>query len=57
MDEKLKKRFEELKALAIPVQKWLAKNYDPHCKIEIDITGVEVVSGEMGIPLEYPYND
>jgi len=57
MDEKLKKRFEELKALAIPVQKWLAKNYDPHCKIEIDITGVEVVSGEMRIPLEYPYNN
>jgi hypothetical protein len=57
MDNDIKAKFDELKALAKPLQEWLAKNYNPHCKIEIDTMHVEVFSGGMAIPLEYPYKD
>ncbi len=36
-----------LKELARPLQKWLLENYNPHCKIEITTTAVEVLSGEL----------
>jgi hypothetical protein len=52
-----REKFDELKALATPLQKWLAKNFNPHCKVEVTTDSVEVLSGEMRIPLEYPYND
>jgi hypothetical protein len=44
--------FEELKELAKPLQDWLIANFNPHCKIEIDYDGVEVLSGEMRLPMQ-----
>jgi hypothetical protein len=46
-----KKSFEELAVLAKPLQDWLMDNFNPHCKIEIDCQGVEVLSGEIHIPI------
>lgn len=50
-------KMAKLEELALPIQKWLAENYDPHCKIEITTADVEVFSGEIRLNLEYPYKD
>jgi len=51
------RKMAELKELTLPIQKWLAENYNPHCKIEITTADVEVFSGEIRLNLEYPYKD
>jgi len=48
MNEKTK----EFETLTKPLNEWLQKNYDPHCKIIISCDGAEVVRGELGVPFE-----
>ena len=39
---------QQLKSLAEPLQRWLAENFDPHCKIEITVDRVDVFSEMQG---------
>jgi len=45
-------KFNELEKLAKPLQDWLMANFNPHCRIEIDYQGAEVLSGEMHVNIE-----
>lgn len=45
------KRFQELEKAARPLVDFLKSNYNPHCKIIVEVDRVEVVCGEMSSPL------
>ena len=47
-----KKSFEELNALAKPLQDWMMDNFNPHTKIEITTDGVAVLTTTMYSPME-----
>jgi hypothetical protein len=44
--EKLRKRSDELSALALPLIEFIKKYFNPHTKIIVDINSAEVVTGE-----------
>lgn len=52
-EKNVDKKFEELAELVKPLQEWLQKNYDMMCKIILEIGHVEVVRGQLGLPLEF----
>ena len=44
--------MDELKKLAVPLQEWLASNYDPMRCIVVHADQVEVLRAEMSVPEE-----
>ncbi|MFA5305954.1 MAG: hypothetical protein WC365_00750 [Candidatus Babeliales bacterium] len=50
-EAKGQEKYDELGALAKPLQDWLMANFNPHCRIEIDCQGTEVLSGEMYVAI------
>jgi hypothetical protein len=45
-------KFEELKALLVPVMEWLSKNAHPHVKIVVDSECSEVMEGLAAVQRE-----
>lgn len=45
------KKFNELEALAKPLQDWMLDNHDPMCKVEIDREGVRIWTIKMDNPM------
>jgi hypothetical protein len=46
------KQSKELKELSAPLVEWLYENGNPHSMIVIEMDGVVLYSGEIGIPFE-----
>jgi len=46
-----KEKFDELEALAKPLQDWMMDNFGPQRRIEITCDGVTVLSPEMSQPM------
>lgn len=47
-----KDHFKQLEEMAKPLQQFLAENFNPHCKIEIDYDGATVYGGEIHVTTE-----
>lgn len=47
-----KEQIEELREAAKPLVKFLNENYNPHCKVIVEVDGVEIVSGEVTVKIE-----
>ncbi len=47
-----KDKMKELEELAKPLNKWLQKNFNPHCRIIIEYYGAVVTQDEIGVPFE-----
>lgn len=43
--------FNDLNDLAIPIQKFIEKNYNPHCAVVITVDNAKVISVELSTPL------
>ena len=50
-DERFDK-IEQFAELVKPVQEWMLKNYNPHSKVIIEVTGATVTTDDMFIPLK-----
>lgn len=46
------KHLNELKAAAMPLIEYMRKHYNPHNKIIVTLDRIEVLSGEMSVPVE-----
>lgn len=55
--EETEKRMEELKPLIIPVMEWIQKYYDPHHKLLVDMSNVQLLAGQFGFDCFDHLND
>jgi len=40
-----KEQIEEMRAVAMPLMRWMADNCHPHCTVILDSTSAEIVEG------------
>jgi hypothetical protein len=46
----MNEKMDELKKLAVPLQEWLASNYDPMCCIVVQADRIKILRAECSFP-------
>lgn len=49
-------KFDEITNMCEPIIEYLTKHHDPHTRVIISVDSIEIITTELGIPLECKTN-